>query len=40
MKYNSPKPDDVLAEDKIVETWKIEVKPENMRVVPVTQVFE
>ena len=40
MKYNSPKPDDVLAEDKIVEKWEIDVKPENVRVLPVTQVFE
>jgi zinc protease len=40
MKYNSPKPDEILAEDKIVEKWKIEAKPENVRVVPVTQIFE
>jgi zinc protease len=40
MKYNSPKPDEILEEDKIVEKWKIDLKPENVRIVPVEQVFE
>jgi zinc protease len=40
MKYNAPKPDDILAEDKTVESWKIAVKPDNVKVVPVSQVFE
>lgn len=40
MTYNSPKPDEILEEDKIVETWKIELKPENVTIVPVNTVFE
>jgi zinc protease len=40
MHYNSPKPGEVLKEDKIVERWKIELKPETVRVVPVESVFE
>ncbi len=40
MKYNSPKPDDLLKEDKIVERWKLDIKPENVRIVPVDTVFE
>ena len=38
--YNSPKPDDILAEDKIIESYRVEVKPEDVRIVPVAQVFE
>jgi zinc protease len=40
MKYNAPKPEDILKEDKLVEKWKIDLKPENVRVVPVVQIFE
>ncbi|MEK7408658.1 MAG: insulinase family protein [Acidobacteriota bacterium] len=40
MTYNSPKPEEVLAEDKIVERWKIDLKPEAVRIVPVEKVFE
>ncbi len=40
MTYNSPKPKEVLDEDKVVETWKIDLKPENVRIIPVDQVFE
>jgi zinc protease len=40
MTYNSPKPQEVLDEDKTVERWKIDLKPENVRIVPVEQVFE
>jgi zinc protease len=40
MKYNSPKPQEVLDEDKIVERWKLELKPGAIRVVPVEGVFE
>ncbi|MBM3813847.1 MAG: insulinase family protein [Acidimicrobiia bacterium] len=40
MSYNSPKPGDILQEDKIVQSWKIDLKPENVRIVPVDQVFE
>ncbi len=38
--YNSPKPENVLAEDKIIERYTINVKPEQVRITPVAQVFE
>jgi zinc protease len=40
MTYNSPKPEEILAEDKIVERYPIPIKPEWMKVVPVSSVFE
>jgi zinc protease len=40
MTYNSPKPGEVLEEDKIVERWKIELRPERIQVVPLETVFE
>ena len=40
IKYNSPKPDDILAEDKIIETYKIGVRPDQVVVVPVERVFQ
>ncbi len=38
--YNAPRPPEVLEEDKIVERFKLDLKPENVRVVPVGQIFE
>jgi zinc protease len=38
--YNSPKPEAILKEDKTVETWPLELKPENIKVIPVDQVFQ
>jgi zinc protease len=40
MTYNSPKPPEVLNEDKIVERWTIDLKPEAVRIAPVETVFE
>ncbi|MEO7649093.1 MAG: pitrilysin family protein, partial [Bryobacteraceae bacterium] len=40
MKYNSGKPEEILAEDKIVERWHIPLTAENVKIVPVNQVFE
>jgi len=40
MTYNSPKPKDVLDEDKLIETWKINLKPEGIKIVPAEKVFE
>jgi zinc protease len=37
--YNSPKPADLLAEDKVIERYKIDVRPDQVVVVPVDQVF-
>jgi zinc protease len=39
MTYVSPKPQEILDEDKIVERWKIDLKPEAVTIVPVDQVF-
>jgi zinc protease len=38
--YNSPKPKEITDEDKIIETYKINVKPEDVVIVPVERVFE
>jgi zinc protease len=40
MTYNSPKPEAIMAEDKIVESWKLPVKAENIEIVKVDTVFE
>jgi zinc protease len=40
MTYNAPKPKEILEEDKLVESWKIDVKAESVKTVPVEQVFE
>ena len=38
--YNSPKPQDLLDEDKKVEVWPLGLKPEDVTIVPVDSVFE
>ena len=38
--YNSPKPQDILDEDKKVEVWPLGLKPEDVTIVPVDSVFE
>jgi zinc protease len=38
--YNSPKPQEVLDEDKVIETWPLYLKPEDVTIVPVAKVFE
>jgi zinc protease len=38
--YNSPKPADILAEDKVIQAYRIDVRPADVKVVPVTQVFQ
>jgi zinc protease len=38
--YNSPKPENIVAEDKIVASRKLDLKPENIEVIPVDRVFE
>ncbi len=40
MNYNSPKPKEILEEDKTVERWKIDLRPEAICVIPVDRVFE
>ncbi len=40
MSYNAPKPPEILEEDKIVERWPLDLKPENVRIIPVEKIFE
>ncbi|MDT7687612.1 MAG: zinc protease [Acidobacteriota bacterium] len=40
IKYNSPKPDDILAEDKVIEKYRVGVRPEQVVIVPVDKVFQ
>ena len=40
MTYNSPKPTEILEEDKLVERFKIDWDPNAVRVLPVDTVFE
>jgi zinc protease len=40
IKYNAPKPDDILAEDKVIQDYRINVKPEDVVIVPVERVFQ
>ena len=38
--YNSPKPEEILAEDKVIEKYPIPTKPEWVTVTPVSNVFK
>ena len=38
--YNSPKSPEILEEDKLIQDYKIIVKPEDVAVLPVAQAFE
>jgi zinc protease len=40
MTYNSPKPDDIKAEDKIIEQLKLPLKPATINIIQVDKVFE
>lgn len=40
MKYNASKPGDIIEEDKLVSTKKLGLKPEQITVVPVEDVFK
>lgn len=40
IEYNSPKPAEILAEDKIVGSFDIGLRAEDVRIVPVDQVFQ
>ena len=37
--YNSPKPDAIMAEDKVIEKYPIPIKAEWVNIAPVTTVF-
>ena len=38
--YNSPKPQEIMEEDKIVEKFPLDLRPEDVTIDPVDQVFE
>jgi zinc protease len=38
--YNSPKSQTIMDEDKIIQTYPINVSADNVRIVPVEQVFQ
>ena len=38
--YNSPKPKEITDEDKVIENYKLNLKPEAVVIVPVEKVFE
>ena len=40
IKYNAPRPADILEEDNVIQVYKINVKPEDVAVVPVERVFQ
>jgi zinc protease len=40
IQYNSAKPADILAEDKIVGTFELGLRPEDVSIVPVANMFE
>ncbi len=40
MQYNSPKPDDILQEDKVVEKLKLNIPAANTKIVKVETLFE
>jgi len=38
--YNSPKPKEILDEDAVIQSFRMNMKPEDVTVVPVDRVFE
>ena len=37
--YATPKPDAVLAEDREISTFPLKIRPEDVKIVPVGQLF-
>jgi zinc protease len=40
IKYNAPKPKEITDEDVIIQSYRINVKPEDVVIVPVERVFQ
>jgi zinc protease len=38
--YNAPKPPEIMAEDRIIQAYPINVRPEHVTITPVAQVFQ
>jgi zinc protease len=39
IKYESAKPADIMEEDKVIGVYKLNIRPENVKIVPVEDVF-
>jgi zinc protease len=37
--YKTPKPEAIMEEDREIAVFPVKVRPENVRIVPVTEVF-
>ena len=40
LKYNSDKPADLLADDKIIQDYKLSIPKKNLEIVPVKDIFK
>jgi zinc protease len=40
IKYEAPKPQDILDEDKIISTYPIKLRPEDVTITPIGNVFQ
>jgi zinc protease len=40
IKYNAPKPKEITDEDMVIQSYRINVKPEDVVVVPIERVFQ
>lgn len=38
--YDSPKPDKIMKEDKIIQNYPLEIKAENVTIIPTDKIFE
>jgi zinc protease len=38
--YNSPKPQEIMDEDKVIQAYRVNVKPDQVAIVPVERVFQ
>lgn len=38
--YPTPKPAEILEEDKAIATYPLKVKPENIQIIPIEQIFQ
>jgi zinc protease len=38
--YNAPKPKEIMEEDAVIQSYRLNVKPQDVTVVPVERVFE
>lgn len=40
IQYDAPKPQEILDEDRIIQNYPLDIRPEKVRIIPVDQVFE